>query len=58
MCVRVYAVTGRSRLLCGVLFVLAIAQLCFGVYHTVMYSVLPCETLDSFFVCAWSHLDH
>ena len=53
MCVRVYAVTGRNRFLCGALCVLTAAQLCFGIYYTVMYSVLPCETLDSFFAHAW-----
>jgi len=54
MCVRVYAVTGRNRFLCGALCVLASAQLGFGVYHTVMYSVLPCGFLNRFFVRAVS----
>ena len=49
MCIRVYAVTGRNRFLCGALCILAAAQLGFGLYHTVMYSVLPCESPQQFF---------
>lgn len=55
MCLRVYAVTRRNKLLSGTLSLLIAAQLCFGIYFTVMYSMAPCELLNRSFICVWSH---
>lgn len=50
MCIRVYALTERNKLLCGALSVLTVAQFCFGIYFTVMNGTTPCEFPDRFFV--------
>ena len=43
MCLRVYAVTGGNKLLAGPLSVLVIAQVCFGIYFTILYGMIPRE---------------
>ena len=46
MCLRVYAVTGRNKLVGGTLSVMIVGQLCFGIYFTVVNGTTPCEFLD------------
>jgi len=55
MCIRVYAVTGRNKLLCGVLSVLIAAQLSVGIYFAIVDGTGPGEFLSRLFVCMLSH---
>jgi len=50
MCIRVYAVTERNKLLCGALPLLIVAQLCFGIYFTVMNGTTPRESFNRLFI--------
>jgi len=46
MCLRVYAVTRRNKLIGGALSVLIVAQFCFGIYFAVVDGTSPCEFLN------------
>ena len=46
MCLRVYAVTGKNKLLCGVLSVLAATQFSFGIYSAFVDGTGPREFLN------------
>jgi len=43
---RIYAITGRNRLLIAPLLALILAQLGFGIYSVVWVAVRPSELLD------------
>jgi hypothetical protein len=58
MGLRVYAVTGRNKVVGGALSALIVAQLGFGIYFTVVYGTTPCEFLDRLFVRVWPHIGH
>ena len=55
MCLRVYAVTRRNKLLCGALSVLIAAQLSTGIYFAFMYGTGPSGFLSCLFVRVLSH---
>ena len=48
MCFRLYAVTGKGKLQCGMLCVLILAQLVGGVWFTIVTGIRPSEFYDSF----------
>ena len=55
MCLRVYAVTRRNKLICGVLSALIAAQLSFGIYFAVVDGTGPSEFLNHLPVRVLSH---
>jgi len=55
MCLRVYAVTGKNKLLCGVLSVLAATQLGLGICLAVVNGTASCEFLSHLFVRVLFH---
>ena len=56
-CARVYAVTGRKKLLGGALCVPITAQICFGIYFVILTASSPCKFLNRLFVHLWSYPD-
>jgi len=48
-------VTGGNKLLSGMLSILIVAQLGFGIYFIFVSAITPCEFLDRLFVRVWSH---
>ena len=55
MCLRVYAVTGRNKLLGGALSVIIVMQLCFGTYYTIGAVRNPCKFLSYLFIRMRTH---
>jgi len=55
MCLRVYAVTQKNKLLCGVLSVLAATQLGLGICYAVVEATGPCEFLNRLFIPTLFH---
>ena len=43
---RIYVITGRNKLLCGVLSTLTATQLCFGFFSVVRIAMHPGKFLD------------
>jgi hypothetical protein len=50
MGLRVYAVTGKNKMVGGALSALIVAQLGFGICAAVVSGTTPCEFLDRLFV--------
>jgi len=55
MCIRIYAVTRRNKLLCGVLLVVIAVQLSAGINFAIAYGTGPSGFLSSLFVRVLSH---
>jgi len=55
MCLRVYAVTRKNKLLCSALSVLIAAQLSTGIYFAFKYGTGPCELLSRLSARVLSH---
>ena len=55
MCIRVYAVTRRNKLLCGALLVMIAVQLGAGINFAIAYGTGPRGFLSGFFVRLLSH---
>lgn len=55
MCIRVYAVTRRNKLLCGVLLVVIAVQLSTGINFAIAYGTGPSGFLSGLFVRVFSH---
>ena len=52
---RVYAVTGKKKLLNGPLFVISAAQLCFGLYAIARVATHPSKFINRSLICARTH---